>query len=403
MCSSKEYRGGKVVKAGRNIGIIAPLTKEGGGIFQYAISLLEALVGCSKYARNITLIKEPGFSAEILKDVHQVHEVSFRKSGILNKIIKLLYVNFSLARRASLENCGHIDMGEIKCILSPVPSVIPIALKKPYIVTIHDFQHKYYPDFFSKAERMARDFIYRGAAKNAAAVICESESVKQDIAKYLDIPCSKVKIIQSPPPSMLRNAEVSTEKASSVKEKYKLPEKFVFYPAHFWKHKNHLNLIKSIKYIKSKFKEEVFLVLSGGKKDNFNDVMKFVGNSGLSGQVKHLGYISEEDLCCIYKLATILAMPTFFESVSMPIWEAFYMGLPVVSSDVCALPEQVGNAGVLFNPNNPDEMGQKIYEVWTNEDRRKEMAIKGRKRVKTLTPENYSRQLQKVIDEVLVI
>lgn len=56
-------------------------------------------------------------------------------------------------------------------------------------------------------------------------------------------------------------------------------------------------------------------------------------------------------------------MPTLFESVSLPIWESFYLGVPVVSSDVCALPEQVGDAGLLFDPNNVEDMAEKIYKI----------------------------------------
>jgi glycosyltransferase involved in cell wall biosynthesis len=100
----------------------------------------------------------------------------------------------------------------------------------------------------------------------------------------------------------------------------------------------------------------------------------------------------------LYKLATALVMPTLFESVSMPIWEAFLLGVPVVSSNVCALPEQVGDAGLLFDPNNIDDMAEKIYTLWTNESLRKELIQKGYERTKDLTLENYAKQWEKIIE-----
>jgi glycosyltransferase involved in cell wall biosynthesis len=94
-------------------------------------------------------------------------------------------------------------------------------------------------------------------------------------------------------------------------------------------------------------------------------------------------------------------MPTLFESVSLPIWEAFYLGVPVVSSNVCALPEQVGDAGLIFDPYNIEDMAEKIYKVWKDNALRQELIKKGYERIKDLTLENYAKQWKSVIEEVM--
>lgn len=76
-----------------------------------------------------------------------------------------------------------------------------------------------------------------------------------------------------------------------------------------------------------------------------------------------MGYVPQEDMPYLYKLSSALVMPTLFESVSMPIWEAFSLGVPVVSSNVCALPEQVGDAGLLFDPYNIEDIAEKIFKL----------------------------------------
>jgi len=103
----------------------------------------------------------------------------------------------------------------------------------------------------------------------------------------------------------------------------------------------------------------------------------------------------------LYKLSTALVMPTLFESVSLPIWEAFYLGALVVSSNVCALTEQVRDAGLLFEPHNIEDMAEKIYKIWIDDEIRKSLIEKGFKRIKNMTLENYAKEWTKVIDEAL--
>jgi len=175
----------------------------------------------------------------------------------------------------------------------------------------------------------------------------------------------------------------------------------LFYPANFWYHKNHIKLLKALKLLKERFGLEIQLVLSGSKNNGFKDMLQEMKRLKIENQVKYLGYVTDEDLLGLYKLATALIMPTFFESVSMPIWEAFYLGCPVVSSNVCALPEQVSDAGLLFDPNNVEEMAKSIYRIWTDEGLRQALIQKGSDKIRNFTLRNYAQQWEEVIGEVL--
>jgi glycosyltransferase involved in cell wall biosynthesis len=273
-------------------------------------------------------------------------------------------------------------------------------MRKPYIVTIHDFQHEYYPEFFTFKERLSRKIVYKTGQK-ANIVVCESEYVKKDIIKFLKVPKEKIHVIPSPPPSYILNIKLLEDKYEEIRPKYSLPAKFLFYPAQFWYHKNHINLLRAIKLIKDKYGESINLVLVGSKKNNFENVMNEIKILGLQNQVKYLGYVPDEDMPYLYKLSTALVMPTLFESVSIPIWEAFYLGVPVVSSNVCALPEQVGDAGLLFDPYDIEDMAEKIYKVWIDKNLRDELRKKGYNRVKDLTLENYAKQWENIIQIVV--
>ena len=157
-------------------------------------------------------------------------------------------------------------------------------------------------------------------------------------------------MVQSPPPRDLLDTTFSDEQLAMVRNKYHLPDRYLFYPAQFWLHKNHLRLVEAFRLVADRF-TDVHLVLTGMKANDYPRVMAKIAELSLTGRVLHLGYIDYEDMAGIYKLSAMLIMPTLFESVSMPVYEAFALKVPVCAANVVALPEQIGDAGVLFDPN----------------------------------------------------
>jgi glycosyltransferase involved in cell wall biosynthesis len=117
----------------------------------------------------------------------------------------------------------------------------------------------------------------------------------------------------------------------------------------------------------------------------------------LSEQVCHLGYVEQDDLQAIYRLATALVMPSLFESVSIPIYEAFQVGTPVAASGILAIPEQVGDAGLLFDPTSVTSIKQAILEIVRDPEAARLLGRKGRDRMQAMTPERYGAQLQDLL------
>src|SRR6185437_12772842 len=119
------------------------------------------------------------------------------------------------------------------------------------------------------------------------------------------------------------------------------------------------------------------LVLTGKQRDEYQTVMDRIAKSGLSGHVIHLGYVAQEDLQAIYRLATALVMPSLFESVSIPIYEAFQAGTPVAASGILAMPEQVGDAGVLFDPTSLASIRQAVLQIAGDPEAARRLGQKG--------------------------
>jgi len=374
------------------VGILSLADPMSGGIYQYTLSLLEAFSNYSSRKYELIQIRLPYFPKILEKDIVIYQD----KKNIFLKIKRLIFQQFGIKIGDILGSYNHSELKDIDLIISPTISGLPLYIQKPFIMSIYDFQHKYYPSFFTIKERIIREITF-SVGKKANMLICESLFVKRDIEKFLKIPEEKIRVIQSPPPKYIQKTNISIYEINNVKNKYDLPEKYIFYPAQFWFHKNHIRLLKAITLLRDKFNTIIPLVLVGSKKNNFDNVMKTIRKLNLENQVKYLGYIPDEDMPCLYKLSTALVMPTLFESVSMPIWEAFYLGVPVLSSNVCALPEQVGDAGLLFDPFNIEDMAEKIYKIWVDENLRTELVKKGYDRIKNLTLENYAKQWEDVI------
>src|SRR6185437_6028064 len=111
----------------------------------------------------------------------------------------------------------------------------------------------------------------------------------------------------------------------------------VFYPAQFWRHKNHARLIDAFEFVISR-EPNLSLVLTGNKGEEFASVMRRIESAGLKQTIKHLGYVEQEVLQAVYQLAVALVMPSLYESVSIPIFEAFQLGTPVAAANVLSLP-----------------------------------------------------------------
>jgi glycosyltransferase involved in cell wall biosynthesis len=176
----------------------------------------------------------------------------------------------------------------------------------------------------------------------------------------------------------------------------RLPKKFLFYPAQFWTHKNHLRLIEAFREVVTEV-PDLRLVLTGKNRDQYETVMNAVDAFGLKGCVCHLGYVEQDDLRAIYRLATALVMPSLFESVSIPIYEAFQVGTPVAASGIFAIPEQVGDAGLLFDPKSVASIQDAILRIVRDPEAARLLGERGRERMLAMTPERYGVQLQDLL------
>ena len=223
---------------------------------------------------------------------------------------------------------------------------------------------------------------------------------KQDVIDFYKVPSGRIEIVPFLPPSYL-NKNVSEEQKKKVREENKLPERFIFYPAQFWPHKNQLNLVKAVGLLKKKG-VAVPTVLVGAKLEqwgSYQKVMQVIEENQLKDTVHFLGYVSNDEMSALYSMAQALVMPTFLGPTNIPVYEAWFMRCPVLYSDIRGPREQAGNAAILFDPQKPERIADAIEKIWDNESLRQELITKGEKRLTLWTRKDFYDKIRSIIAE----
>jgi glycosyltransferase involved in cell wall biosynthesis len=394
------------------IGVWLSAELSGGGAFQYSLLTLMALfemrkrnpekydLVCFPLKRGWERIIEENFDEgahnrvtvklnPAYKVVKRLLKASHAAASLWEEIRKFFPFAYRMIYKANLD-----------LIICPAEEPLAYEQKVPTISTIHDLMHRYeskFPEAGAAGIFKIREKRYKKMCQFSKVILVDSQLGKQQVIEsYGSILNAKVLVLPYlPPPYILQHN--AHRDYSYVKEKYNLPDKYIFYPAQFWEHKNHPRLIKAIKALQER-NLIVNAVFVGSQKNSYNHTINLIRELKLEEQVKILGYVPDEDMLALYKNCVALIMPTFFGPTNIPIVEALFLGVPVVCSNVYAMPEQVGEAGLLFNPNNIDDMTEKIYMIWTDEGLRKELVRKGFERIKDMTLENYAKQWEKIIE-----
>lgn len=260
------------------------------------------------------------------------------------------------------------------------------------VMPVHDLMHRYerrFPEVMEDFDR--REIAAKCLASYGNCVLVDSQLGKRQFEEsYMRRGARKPHICTLP--------YIVPEHIRTDQEKYiETPDKYIFYPAQFWKHKNHINLIRAVEILKNEI-ESIQLVLVGSEKNNLNEIKRYIANAGLENNVTILGFVDNENIIYLYRHAVAMIMPSYFGPTNIPPLEAMALGCPVAVSDKYAMPEQVGDAGLLFDPDSPSEIADCILRLWTDEALREELRQRGYQKVNRWTKKQFEKKLLKIIN-----
>jgi len=230
------------------------------------------------------------------------------------------------------------------------------------VITIHGLEYENAPKAYSWFERLKLRFLTKRNAKKADRIIVPSQSVKNNLIKFYRINPEKIFVIHHGIES--QSSKLQTQNSS----------KYILYIGGIHKRKNIEGLKKAYEILKNKYKIQHELILAGIDR-----------------------YVSEEEKWKLLENADVFVYPSLCEGFGFPPLEAQSMGIPVVSSNVSAMPETLKDSALLVDPYNPEEIAEAIYRILSDKNLRAELIKRGRENTKRFSWPNCAKETLKII------
>ena len=278
------------------------------------------------------------------------------------------------------------------------------VIETPYIATVWDLQHRlqpWFPEMSAGGIWDSRELTHRNFLQRASYVIVGTEAGRDEVRLFYQVPDARIRILPHPTPRFALEGAGSS--AEEVREKFGLQNDYLLYPAQFWPHKNHANLLLALKHLRERHGMQPALVLVGSDKGNQGYVRRLVEEYGLSEQVFFLGFVEQSDVVGLYRGAQMMVYASLCGPENLPPLEAFALGCVVAAADVAGARQQLGEAAILFDPINPADMADKIARLSLDHDLRDSLRERGHVRARYWTAEGFVRGVFSLLDEFAAI
>lgn len=313
-------------------------------------------------------------------------------------------VDHILANRARATALDAIDW-----LFLTYPSEYGFLSRRPFVMPIHDLQHRLqpaFPEVSAGGEFQRREFLFGHACRAATMILVDSEVGKEDVlACYGNvIDADRVRVLGYFPVNAVARVE-DPARLAAVRQRYHLPERFFFYPAQFWPHKNHVRIVDAIGAA-AKAGVRMPIAFSGHYGNDphrvrvFDAIMRLKTELGLEDCIHYLGFVPDADMAVLYSLSAGLVMPTFFGPTNIPILEAWMCGCPAITSDIRGVREQAGDAALLVDPRSVDALAAAMTRLWTDAALAAGLVERGRARARHYARGDYAQQVGALAEDV---
>lgn len=274
-------------------------------------------------------------------------------------------------------------------------NALPIFGRGERIVTIHDLGFYKNPKLYHPLERIYQKISHSLAIRQADKIITISEATKQDIIRYFPKAKHKIKVIY-----LGYNKHdfkpINFDDKKIFIDRHDYPDKYLLYIGRLENKKNVLNLIKAYKKTSRRWP----LILAGRPGNyGYKEIEALANQSDLKDDILLLGYVSQTNYPKLMASATGFVFPSKFEGFGLPVLEAMASGIPVVCSNIPALKEVAQDAAIYFDPDNIEDITQKIEEMFNNQEQRRELIAKGLKRAQNFSWTKVAQETLKYILE----
>lgn len=258
-----------------------------------------------------------------------------------------------------------------------------------------------FPELCANGEYEERSAFYTKVLPKALMVCCESEAGKQELLRFTNIQADKIHVVPLFAGKCV-DIKVSEKQQGDILAQYGLEKnRYFFYPAQFWAHKNHVNLIKAFALFATKH-PEFKLILTGSDKGNLGYVKQLIADKGIMERVVFPGFVPQEHINTFYRNAAALTMVSYFGPTNMPPMEAVELGCPVIATDLAGHREQLGEAAIYIDPLEVSSIESAMEEVLTHRDKYLK-TVQNQKRQTKFTIQSAMTELNAAFSKAVVL
>lgn len=346
---------------------------------EYTLNLLENLFESDQKNEYILFLNSWRKGKTDFFWLEKYPNVKIKKFNFPNKLLNFLFWYF---------NWPKIDQMIGGADVFFMPNIIfgGVGKESKLVVTIHDLSFERYPETFSLKRRLWHSFINpRKICARADKIIAVSESTRNDLVDLYKINPKKIKTIYSGVSEKFCPISRNDEKLISIKEKYKLPYKFILYLGTIEPRKNISGIVRAYEQLRKTAAENEELkelldykfVIAGSAGWLSGKIFSEIEKSEFRDHIKTINFVDDTDKEYVFNLASLFIYPSFFEGFGFPILEAMSSGVPVIASNNSSLPEIIGNSGILIDPDKSQEICDAMREILTNSELRAKLVERG--------------------------
>lgn len=263
----------------------------------------------------------------------------------------------------------------------------------PTVISVMDLSYLHFPDTFRKNDLYQLKKWTKYSVLKAKRVITISRSSKNDIIKHYSVPSERVDVVH------LGLKEINMHGTSKSLEEFGIKKPFILFVGTLQPRKNIISLIKAFSLLSDEIKDNHQLVIVGKRGWLYDDILKAPAMLGVEDKTLFLDYVKNSDLPNFYKKAEVFVLPSLYEGFGLPILEAMRYGCPVIASNVSSMPEAGGDAALYFDPNDIEDISQKIEKVLLDKSLRQKMIQKGSSHYKKFTWEKAADEVLKAVEK----
>ncbi|TSC95422.1 MAG: AprM [Parcubacteria group bacterium Athens1014_10] len=284
-----------------------------------------------------------------------------------------------------------------------VPShVIPFIHPKKTITTIHDIGFKKFPRAYSFFQRWYLDWSVKFALKYAAKIIAISQFTKEELIKIYQADEKKISVIPLAYNDEIYQPINNQEKVEQVLKKYQIKKPYLFYVGRLEEKKNISFLIDVFEVLSSQIQAPLNLVLAGGRGYGYERIKEKIARHKLNEKITQIGWLNENDLSCFYAGAEVFIFPSLYEGFGIPLLEAMACGTTIVASNSSSIPEIVGQAALLANPDNIQDFVGQIKRILGDKKLKENLKQKGLERIKNFSWQKCAQETLSLFNNIEV-